>query len=91
MTTKSLSKPSLSYKEVITSGVKQRKRKVDKHHKVIPEEKFDFRQKVKEEEFKKHQEYIRMRNNKIKNLIKTKNSLLSVKVDIEDFKTKIDN
>lgn len=91
LTQKSYSKRSLMGKAVISGGVRRTRQQEEHRLKIISKPaNFEFRDKYEEEKAKKNFE-VRSRTSKLLALIKTKNTLLNVKADITDFKTKVDN
>ena len=93
LTQKSYSKRSLGDKSqaVIAGGVRRTRQQEEHRLKIISKPaNFEFRDKYEEEKAKKNFE-VRSRTSKLMALIKTKNTLLNVKADITDFKTKVDN
>ena len=78
-------------KAVIAGGVRRTRQQEEHRLKIIPKPaNFQFREQYEEEKAKKNFE-VRSRTSKLLALIKTKNTLLNVKADITDFKTKVDN
>ena len=97
-TYKSLSKKSPCQESVIKGGVKHSRQLEDYRFKLTRKGDPLFRQKIeearlkeREESKKKKEREIRSRNSKLYKLIKTKNQMLTVKADIEDLRTKLDN
>lgn len=75
---------------MIAGGVKQCIQQEEKKFKLDRKANVDFLEKCEEKKVRPNWE-LKARNRKLLNLIKTKNSLLQVKSEIEDIKTKVNN